>query len=552
MKTDTKVVVQNRVFVAASTSPRLWSELLIAFALFLPSYLVFRNAMSGDGAIYFTFIKNFWSLPFSYQPDTVSFGATSPLYVVFHAIVSAVAVGDWLEICKLVNFALIPIGVVLLNRALRGGLPTLLLLATAVILSPLLMTITGQLFESGLSFFCVSLVYYLLKRQSHRAAILFAGSLYLVRPELALVTIAVDLYIIAKSPRSELFNYLLLSLIALIPSAVYHGFMFYHTGELLPSSIVGRAVRAAADTTSRFQSLRLAVAPLFGWQGAIFLLAAPALVVLLLPDGLKRHWPEVLLFLPLPLLFLVRPPGAALARYLLPVLPIAAAITVEAAVNLSMWGARRSARMRRSDGSLIIRALAVAALLLAVIAQTIIYPRVWPQRYDHDTLLLKDLADSLNPVCDSDDRVLIYEIQSQYHLQAHCVSLDAIVGSQMLRFLAGKESLSEAVRREQIDYVVTMNSFNYRSSFKNTPLQDLYLHDLASRVGDSLDVDGLRFTKIFTNQVFAEPGRYHLVPWAGLNTGDSLRVYGDFNPLWAGHHPMWNSVYRIQPLAQIS
>ena len=38
-----------------------------------------------------------------------------------------------------------------------------------------------------------------------------------------------------------------------------------------------------------------------------------------------------------------------------------------------------------------------------------------------------------------EDRVLLYEIQGQYHLKAFCLSLDGIVGSQLLPALTGRQ-----------------------------------------------------------------------------------------------------------------
>jgi len=59
----------------------------IAFLILLPPFLLSWHSMTGDGGVYYTFIKNFFTLPFSFQPDTVSFGATSPLHVMLHAMV---------------------------------------------------------------------------------------------------------------------------------------------------------------------------------------------------------------------------------------------------------------------------------------------------------------------------------------------------------------------------------------------------------------------------------------------------------------------------------
>ena len=109
----------------------------------------------------------------------------------------------------------------------------------------------------------------------------------------------------------------------------------------------------------------------------------------------------------------------------------------------------------------------------------------------------------------------------------------------------GRESLAQFIGRTDTRWIVTMNSFNYRKIYDDSVLEALYLHDLDSAVGDEIEIDGVHFTKALTNPVFAAPSSYHLDRFDGLNHGTRLRVYGDWNPLWKRHHPLWNSVYRM-------
>lgn len=522
-------------------------DFVIAAALLVPAYFLYHTSISGDASIYFTFIKNFFSLPFSFHPSAVSFGATSPLHVVMHAPIHRILREEWFPASQVLNFMLILVGIVFLKRAIQGSYSTLLLLSTFTLTAKPLLVATCQLYESSLVFLSLSVVYYLLKKSRLWQAVLIAGSLYLVRPELLLVTLAVDAYALFTSHRRILLAGVALS--SFCPVLLYHAYVFFHTGQLLPSSVVARGLRALEDTAPWLNRARSAMSHLAGPPGYSYLLGTVSLCALGMRK-LRSHTVEILLFLPLPLLFLAVPPHDYMPRYLLPILPIAAATTTLAAESL--WRSILvvlSRLFRRPEGVTEPwrrRSLAVFAVLSALA----VYGRYLAaaengRRYDYDTLLLKDLSSHLNRIATSQDKVILYEIQAQYYLSAYCISLDCIVGNSMLEVYRGNETLPDFIRREKVKYIVTMNSFNYRRAFNNTLLEDLYVHDLASRTGDVFTAEGLAFTKILTNEAFSDPRRYELRPWNNLNAGSELRVYNESNALWTGHPPMWNSVYRI-------
>jgi hypothetical protein len=247
-------------------------------------------------------------------------------------------------------------------------------------------------------------------------------------------------------------------------------------------------------------------------------------------DAIGKRAPiEILLVIPIVVLYLILPPQEYAPRYLIPALPPLIAVLVRTFRPLT-------ARTRP----------AAAFYLSALLVTYFLYlPQFLNQRYDYDTLLLKDLATQLNPVVTSDDKILIYEIQAQYYLEAPTYSLDAVVGNQLFGPLTGKESFENYIRREHINYIVTADSFNYRTIYRNTLLERLYLHDLSNPLGSSIEIGGLVFTKILTNPVFDRAELHQVMRLPSLNTGSSLRVYGDWNPRWSGHYPMWNSVYQI-------
>ncbi len=494
-----------------------WPSETLIILILAPLMFTLYHSMTGDAAIYFTFFKNFFDLPFSYQPNTVSFGATSPLHVVVFAPIHAIFGVYWLPVAKTINFIFVVTGVMLLNRAIKGNVLTAIVLSCLTLLNKPLLTATFQLYETGLAFFTISLIYFLIKQERPYAAVIAAGFLYLIRPELTLVTLAVDAYILMKSEHRDIVFAAVL--ISAIPAVSYHLYMFLHTGGFVPSSVYARMITSMEKTGSWLDRFVLSIKSVARPSGVVYLAGFFAVLSV---RKLWRYPIELLLITPVVLLYMIYPPGHYTQRYLLPITPILA-VVVLFAVN----------RFNR-------RWLLIGSIPI-MLAAHVAYAQI-PPRYDYDTLLLKDLSEKLNVIASDTDRVLIYEIQAQYHLKQFCYSLDGIVGSQLFPALTSCETFAHFIA-DNIQYVVTMDSYAYRKIYDNTLIESLYIHDLSNDVGDTVVIDGLRFEKILTNPVFSH--HFKTVPWSDLNVGDSLRVYADDNPLWAGHYPLWNSVYKV-------
>ena len=157
-------------------------------------------------------------------------------------------------------------------------------------------------------------------------------------------------------------------------------------------------------------------------------------------------------------------------------------------------------------------------------------------------ILLKDLSLKLNPILQKNDKILIYEIQGQYYIDAYCISLDSIVGSDFLNVNIKKQSFLDFLNaNHDIKYIVTMNSFDYRRIYKDMFLAKLYLHDLNSNMGESIKFHNYLFTKILTNPKFLQaPRTKYIIEDLNSNNG-YLKLYN-------GRHPMWNSVYKIEAI----
>lgn len=523
------------------------TEYAVVLLILSPLLLTFFHNVSGDAAVYFIFIRNFFTLPFSYQPDTVSFGATSPLHVILYAPIYQLFGSSWLAVSKTINFLLVVSGVVFINRAINGNTLALALLSGLTLLNATLLIAAFQLYESSLAFFAMALLYYFIKREKYPSAIFLSGLLYLIRPELALLTIIADIYILRKSTDPK--RLLVFALLSFLPAIVYHLYMFAYTGQYLPSSVYARMITASEKHVSWPVKLGLSLKSIANPLGLIYFIGFVSVVSLIVRKKLREYRVEMLLVLPLALLYLAFPPGDYMARYLLPVTP-ALSVLVLAAIHplLNKWLRKNDSYRPIAVGinppqyRYVLIGLGVLCATVHTVYAVMLYLH---PRYDYDTLFMKDMAQSLNTITDKNDKVLIYEIQGQYYLNAFCYSLDGIVGNQLLDVLTRKESFAHFIQRNNVGYIVTMNSFNYRSLYDETLLEKLYEHDLSSKLRDSVEIDGVVFQKILTNPVFSDSTYYELKPIPNLNTGTSTRVYGAWNSLWKGHPPMWNSVYKI-------
>lgn len=482
-------------------------------------------ASHGDAAIYFNYFRRFFTLPFSYQPGIVTYGATSPLHVVLFAGVRALAGPLWYPAAKVVNLALVGLGLWELARAQRR--PHAFLTAVALALAFRTMWVaSAQLFEVGVTFLAVA-VFLARYPSGSRLALVVAGLLPAVRPELALITLATGLDCLWRRQRAAL---AWIALGATVPT-LYTLYMGLAGAGWIPSSAASRVLRAYEGETSWWAR----------WAVTLnFLRDTDPAYLVLLPTTLVAVWfvPQrraaALVLLPLLAAFVAVPPRYFAPRYFVPLVPAIVSVLVTLYWRLS---ARLSPR----------RVLPVALVALFAAWQLLGHSQRRDEyaRYDRARWLLEDLSARLNPLLGPDDAVLVYEIQIQDGLAGRAISVDGTVGRDVAAMLAGEEAPAAFLRRAHVRFVVTSNAFAYRSIYDDTLFEALYVHDLTHPLGAELTVDGLRFRKLFTNPSFAEPGRFIETRYPHLNHGDATRMYAD--PQWFGYSILWNSVYAVAP-----
>jgi hypothetical protein len=536
-----------------------WIAWGTALALFTMVAYRVRHSVSGDASIYFTFFKNFFDLPFSYQSGTVSHGASSPLHVVVFAVVYHLFGQSWLVAGQILNFSFIFAGLVLLHKTLRLNVGLLPLLAGFVASFGMLMAVSAELFETGLVFFSISGLYYLIQRDRTLPAIIVAGLLHLVRPELILITFAVYFWILWRHRSQQHFFWMLgLGLFDL----GYYGYMAANGAGWLPSSVVGRAVAAIENPMTWGERLFATVRHMgLPWRNPYWIGFAVFLVfVVVRARGKRLPLAELLILLPVAGLYFLVPPGVYIQRYLVPTIPILSVaflwmIEAGGAWVMDRWGKTNLDKIVGCDGSP--RAAWVFSVTLGLAMIQFYTP--WTQgfyRVTHEEILLPDLAEVMNEIAGPEDNVLIYEIQGQYHLKARAIGM-TVIGHQALDFLLKREPFEDLLEREKIAYIVTMNSFNYRHIYNDTALEALYAHDLCHPVGTSLQWNGWNYTKVATNPDFADPARYQVKTFGPMNVDNELRLFKEPSHR-AGTHFLWNSIYKLErespssrPIAEI-
>jgi len=139
--------------------------------------------------------------------------------------------------------------------------------------------------------------------------------------------------------------------------------------------------------------------------------------------------------------------------------------------------------------------------------------------YSEEVIFEKELCKILNEIAKPTDKVLIYEVQAQYCLKPQTISLDGIVGGEILPYFRKRSNLVEFFERYRPSYLVVANYPLYREEYKNTIIEEIYRYNKELKTGESIKLHNITFTKI------AE------------NTNDKLKIKG---------MTFWESIYKVQ------
>jgi len=483
------------------------------------------SANYGDSLIYLVFAKSMQQGFFYYGSVGPKGGATSPLWAM--TLSSFYWFGEpsvlLLKIVGVVLLAAAACGFLALSRSLsRDYLPGLVAMALYVS-DRGVQSVTAGLYELPLATLLVALAILSTVRlfRAIRALspatttwtpwIAWAianGLLPLARPECLLIVIADVLFIgywtIASGRRSLLRFFLLVTLLPIGLTAWWNVFLYVHTGTLVPSSIAARRLSAMhagrqSLTTAAATAMSIFVSTPLPWVprllGVVLLLSGLWSDPACDRDARILKWHLLACALVFPAVFTLFDPADYLARYMLVAKSIAFLLMGFGVVRLVDVGAAYLGRWKPARVS-----VAIALIALSIVYGT---ARAYESAVAYgrgiavDVVLEKDIAERLNSIATRDQKVLVYEVQTQYYLVPEAISMDGIVGGEILPYLSRGSDLSDFLLRFKPDFIVVSNALDYRAEYRETILRRLFDADRTVGVGDEVAIDGFRFRKLF-------------------------------------------------------
>lgn len=535
----TKGDVSNFIHIVTKLS------LLACIVTGIISTIILFPTNSGDSSIALVFAKSMKNGLFYFGNIGPVGGATSPLLALLLSIFYLPTNEPSLLPIKLFSlfiFVLTGFLIYLLSKKLLDNHIFSLLSAALWFINPNGHYLTATLYDSILAGLAsLILVYYtfilrekIISEQPEKISSwiifsLIAGICPLVRPELVLVDLVVFCYIfylIYNTKKRMYLKYLVISgFLALLISSSYYIWLALNTHQLIPSSIAARGMTFSERFVMDIfvEQLKLISKSLLNILFLPYIIFSVISLIFYKKCNIKSdHFflcllPAIIIIS----LFTIKY-SDLFYRYIFPIMPllcVTAALGVYIIYKKSVSTLNNKVRHITARKSII---LVVGVLLVLIVCGFQLRIAHNAYVYDMNTILEKDLADTLNRVSRQNDSVLLYEIQAQYYLDSHAISLDGIVGGEILPYLRNGSDLSDFLLDYKPDFIVVSEAFNYRDEYKNTILKELYNKDKKLAIGESIPIKNITFVKVASRNGEDVPG---------MNTWDSLYVinYADSN-----------------------
>lgn len=518
-------------------------SIMVTVVLFLET----KGYMLGDSGIYFTFCKNFFNKPYSYSKSIVSYGGSSPLFLFLLSIIYQIFPHNWFFAMKFFSITLLVLCIMIVNISIKGNIITYLGMVAGLFFCYDGIIVTASVFETGLLIMCVALLWYFLFNHKIICSIYLLGIFYLIRPELALVAAGMDIYIlISEENKKRNFKHMIFSA---IPLLIYTVYMTIQTESVLPSSITGRIVYAYDLKFTILEKWCDCILMFLFAYGRLFIwLFVLAIFMIGSIKKIKIEWKNiwyvmitiVLIFLP----HIVVPSIYHFIRYTIGIVAFfMLIIAIEIKIILENGSFFGKGKSRHIINTMMMTCLCMGTLIYGACNFDKNYSMKNYQQEKFEILFGKDLKDELENIGVVDGTILMYEIQQQLYLEDfRAISLDAIVGSEMLDYLNKKQTLAEVIKKENIDYVVCHQSAVTLETYKNTEIQELYRKGMELEIGESVIIDGICYKKILYNDANTKEYNIAGVPYI---PEDKLFVYGESEP-WENGILFWQTVFKVE------
>lgn len=508
-------VLINRSFIF------LLSISICLIGLFITILLFKTN--NGDPLINIVFAKSFTKGFFFYGNEGPKWGSTSPLFVLLTTPFFYISLFTPLWLFKILNLILFIIGAIIIEKIFRRNFITYkdwsFLVFPLIFGNIYLGYLTATLYDSILLMGCISLFLFILfdvfnhlkdqKYPIRKQLILLgvAGGLTLLaRPESVIFIFLAFLWLFVQSRKlltsiSQFNFYFIFSIFILIViNALYYLPLMIATRNLLPSSVLARATllsNSFANTIKVFLSR-------FWVYKIINLLILCSIFSLLIRKKLTENEQKIQLFLLISVIVYLPLLGySGEVRYISSIFPSLVILSVLTFIFVIK-------KLLVAHPLFVLGLLSNIFLIYTTTVFVIYY--IIPV-YSENVIFEKKAAELLNSVASPNDKCLVYKVQIQYFLNCQTLSMDGIVGGEILAYFKKKSNLIDFLKTYKPKYLIISDAFTYRKEFNNTILNDLYLRDNNVPLSGIVETDGIRFKKLFINE---EPKLRGMTSWRSI------------------------------------
>lgn len=528
-------------------------SLITCIAFGIVSTIILFRTNSGDAAIVLVFAKSMKNGLFYFGNQGPVGGATSPLWALLLSVFYLPTNEPSFFLIKFFSlfvFILTGFLIYFISKKLLDDDIFSLLSTTLWFINAKGQLLTATLYDAILSALVIIIILYYTfivrekiflkdadKTSSWFIFGLIAGILPLVRPELLLIDLVVICYIIYliynTNKKQKYLKYLLISIfLALFISSSYYIWLALNTRLLIPSSIVARGMTFSTRFTvkSLIEQLKLRSKLFLDVAFLSYIIFSMLSLIFYKEYKIKRDHIFLCLFISIAIisLFFIKY-SYLFHRYIFPIIPL---LCITAALGIYTIYKKLLYLLNNKVMNITVRKIIILLMcvfLILVICGFQLRSAYNTYVYSMDIILEKDLSKTLNNVSNRTDSVLLYEIQAQYYLNAHAISLDGIVGGEILPYLKNGSDLSDFLLDYKPDFIVVSEAFNYRVEYKNTILNELYNNDKKIAIGEDVIIKNITFIKIASRNGEDVPGMNTWISLYAINYLYSNRMVDSYN-----------------------
>lgn len=508
--------------------------MIVILSCLISLLMMFPYFNNGDASIYLTFAKSMKNGLFYYGYEGPKGGATSPLWAALLSLVYFFSENTHLNIIfyKILSvlFFLLSVGILyrfsnaLFENEKRKDRKVISLMVLCVYLfNPMLRYFAITIFETSLAMvFSISFLFivylfledFTLSRLCYSKTLLLgvlSGLFLLVRPDSLILIGGSFLYFFVLEflyRKRNIINdakiYALSAILIVSFGLPYYIFLSLNQKccSIIPNTLIARPISHYLMSIHMFGKGIRRLLGIFSHLNSN-LEAYPFLLIFLFSTGVflymykkgllkKRIW--ILLYgisLAYVLYFIYSYPFQQFDRYVLLVYPY---VSILSGYGLFLLASHIKGRIFQ---------ILFLAFIVIIAAVNIYMPTLIPKFStvqgfgSSEDVMFKKRADYINRIADPSDRVLLFEIQMQYYLDIQALSVDGIVGGEIIPYLKDGD-IARFIKEYNITLTTDVTGAYELPQFANTVLGELGKVGLRLSTGETFITKGIKFIKIMT------------------------------------------------------